>query len=117
MALTDKIEVQQRNTCSEYGAIYCPSPQDNIIGISSQIKRGEPPIYGLRHPLRNGTTGWNIWAGDYSDDPDFFKPIHTKHLNDLYSETLKFLGLPPGWRFLIAEGYEDVWYDSRLLKA
>jgi hypothetical protein len=25
------------------------------------------------------------------------------------------LGLPPGWRFLIAPGYLDVWYDASLL--
>ena len=24
-------------------------------------------------------------------------------------------GLPPGWRFLIAPGHEDVWYDGSLL--
>ncbi|WP_459166268.1 hypothetical protein [Sinorhizobium meliloti] len=23
--------------------------------------------------------------------------------------------MPPGWRFLIANGYEDVWYDETLL--
>ena len=29
--------------------------------------------------------------------------------------TLPYLGLAPGWRFLIAPGYEDVWYDEKLL--
>lgn len=24
------------------------------------------------------------------------------------------LGLPPGWRFLLADGYEDVWEDASL---
>ncbi|WP_459213513.1 immunity protein Imm33 domain-containing protein [Paraburkholderia caribensis] len=28
---------------------------------------------------------------------------------------MPYLGLPPGWRFLIAEGYEDVWEDAKLL--
>jgi hypothetical protein len=27
----------------------------------------------------------------------------------------KYLGLAPGWRFLIAPGYEDVWFDEILL--
>ena len=116
MALTNNQEIQQRNTCSKYRANYCPSPQESIIGISSQMKNGEQPIHGLRHPLIAGTTGWYIWAGDYSDDPNFFKPIHTKHLYDLYPDVLKFLGLPPGWRFLLTEDYEDVWYDGELLK-
>lgn len=30
-------------------------------------------------------------------------------------EIKKYLGLPPGWRFLIAPGYEDIWFDEALL--
>jgi hypothetical protein len=26
-----------------------------------------------------------------------------------------YLALPPGWRFLIAPDYEDVWFDESLL--
>lgn len=114
--MTNKIEITQRAICADYGAVFCPSPLGNILGISSQVKEGEEPIHGLRHPLSEETTGWYIWAGEYSDDPNFFKPIHSKHLVELYPDVLKFLGLPPGWRFLKAEGYEDVWYDGELLK-
>jgi hypothetical protein len=28
---------------------------------------------------------------------------------------VKYFGLEPGWRFLLAPGYEDVWYDATLL--
>ena len=28
---------------------------------------------------------------------------------------LPFMALPPGWRFMVAEDYEDVWSDSTLL--
>ncbi|WP_434048948.1 MULTISPECIES: immunity protein Imm33 domain-containing protein [Sorangium] len=28
---------------------------------------------------------------------------------------MRFLGLPPGWRFLIADEHEDVWKDPSLL--
>jgi hypothetical protein len=31
------------------------------------------------------------------------------------TEILKFLGLPPGWRFLTDGLYVDVWYDAALL--
>ncbi|WP_422652960.1 immunity protein Imm33 domain-containing protein [Archangium sp.] len=37
------------------------------------------------------------------------------HLADWCPLALKFLGLPPGWRFLVAEGHEDVWEDPTLL--
>ncbi len=29
----------------------------------------------------------------------------------LSPEVLPYLALPPGWRFLIADGYEDGWFD------
>jgi hypothetical protein len=32
------------------------------------------------------------------------------------SKYKKYLGLALGWRFLIAPEYEDVWYDTNLLK-
>jgi hypothetical protein len=28
---------------------------------------------------------------------------------------VRFLGLPPGWRFLVAGDYEDVWEEQSLL--
>jgi hypothetical protein len=39
------------------------------------------------------------------------------HLSSWRPEVLKFLGLPPGWRFLTdVKGYEDVWHDPSLLE-
>lgn len=64
-----------------------------------------------------GTCGWYIWAGlELSSDPDFFVPMHGEHLFEDRSEAIQYLGLPPGWRFLIAPGYEDIWYDNSLLQ-
>ena len=50
-----------------------------------------------------------------SSDPDFFSPIHTKHLAKYCPEILEYLGLPPGSRFLKAGEYLDIWYDATLL--
>lgn len=66
------------------------------------------PLHGLRVNPVGDTCGWYIWAGDWSDDPDFFKPIHVEHLSALCPRVLPFLQLPPGWRFLLADGHEDV---------
>ncbi|HEY4324361.1 MAG TPA: hypothetical protein VGN20_10250 [Mucilaginibacter sp.] len=41
--------------------------------------------------------------------------MHISHLLDIYPTAIDYLGLAPGWRFLIDEEYEDVWYDSNLL--
>jgi hypothetical protein len=68
-------------------------------------------------PPAGDTTGWYIWAGDHlSDDPTFFVPLHVEHLDEWAPQVLKFLGLAPGWRFLVAGEYEDVWYDPNLLR-
>src|SRR4051794_29581360 len=74
------------------------------------------PVNGLRHPPEAETTGWYLWAGEeLSEAPDFFLPLHARHLSQWRPQVLPYLLLPPGWRFLIAPGYEDVWYDETLL--
>src|SRR5258708_6930715 len=74
------------------------------------------PLNGLRHPPQGDTTGWYIWSGEqFSTDSEFFVPLHVLHLNDRCPEIVKYLGLGPGWRFLVAPGQEDVWFDSSLL--
>ena len=77
------------------------------------------PIYGLRHPPEGDTTGWYIWAGDPDipdHDDDFFAPLHVEHLTDVCPTVLKYLGLPPGWRFYVdGDGNDDVWEDPSLL--
>jgi hypothetical protein len=38
-------------------------------------------------------------------------------LGDYCPSILPYLALPPGWRVLLAPGYEDVWFDGELLKS
>jgi len=106
---------EQKLICERFGAEFHSAPNYLKVGISSNVKDGMYPINGLRHPIQGDTTGWYIWAGDYSSDPNFFVPLHVEHLNEWCPEVLKYLGLAPGWRFLIAPNYEDVWEDSSLL--
>ena len=110
------IATLQRETCERFGVSYRGAPAGLKLGASLNLRDDVWPLNGLRHPPEDGTTGWFLWAGDlFPPDPDFFKPLHVKHLDEWRPETRKYLGLPPGWRFLIAPGYEDVWYDAALL--
>ena len=85
-------------------------------GVSLNIREVVTPVNGLRHPPESDTSGWHIWGGEeLPDDPDFFSPLHVAHLSDWCPEVQKYLGLPPGWRFLIVGEYEDVWFDESLL--
>lgn len=73
------------------------------------------PVHGLRHPPEGDTCGWYVWAGDLTDDPAFFVPMHVEHLVEAVPEIAPYLPRPPGWRLLLADGYEDVWEDPALL--
>jgi hypothetical protein len=106
----------QRETCRRFGAEFVPAPNNQKVGIAEGVRSGLYPINGLRHPPSGDTSGWYVWAGEsMSDDPDFFVPLHVEHLDEWCPQVKKYLGLPPGWRFLIADGYEDVWFDESLL--
>ena len=106
----------QLEICSKYQAAHYPSPQDSKLGISRNVKNGSYPIHGLRHAPEAETCGWYIYTGEFSDDPNFFEPLHVMHLDERCAEILPYLGLPPGWRFLLAQNYIDVWFDESLLR-
>ena len=76
------------------------------------------PNNGLRHPVVGDTCGWYIWTGGAIDQEDssFFRPLHLRHLANDHPEVMPYLALPPGWRFQIAPGYEDVWFDETILE-
>lgn len=112
-----EIVSQQMKICEKYNTEWVGAPLDQKIGVSKNLTSGIMPINGLRHPPENGTAGWYIWAGgEITTDTNFWKPLHIQHLIELYPSILKYLGLPPGYRFQIDDkGYEDVWEDKSLL--
>lgn len=118
MKNNQKNERAQREKCKEFGAEFIPAPENLKVGIALNVKDGMLPLNGLRHQPENGTTGWYIWAGEeFSMEPEFFKPLHLTHLHEWCPEIVSFLGLAPGWRFLLAGDYQDVWYDESMLEA
>jgi len=107
----------QKKICLKYGTDYVSSPPNLKVGISSNAKNHVYPINGLRHQPIGDTTGWYIWAGTGGPgkEIDFFLPLHVTHLQEYCPDVIDYLGLPPGWRFLIAPGYVDVWYDENIV--
>lgn len=111
----------QREVCDRYRVPYVPTRPDLKIGINL---KGDPyPVNGSRQPLDeryDNLAGWWIWNGERVDSQESFgalewESLHAAHLADNCPDVLPYLGLPPGWRFLIAPGYEDVWEDAHLL--
>ena len=95
----------QLATCRRFGAEGHPTAPEAVLGVARAVETGLHPLNGLRHPAEGGTSGWYLWAGEeFSEAPDFFEPLHADHLHQRCLEVLPYLGLPPGWRFLLADG-------------
>lgn len=112
----DLVSREPARIAAIYGSqLVMPAPTDKV-GAADNVRKGIWPVNGLRHQPEGGTCGWYLWAGEeLSPDPDFFVPVHVAHLSEWCPAVLPYLGLAPGWRFLIAPGYEDVWFDPSLL--
>ncbi|WP_230321301.1 immunity protein Imm33 domain-containing protein [Planococcus salinarum] len=110
------IPIEQKRVCEKYCATFLPTDDREKIGVAYNAKQGILPINGLRMYPEEGTSGWFIWTGEeLSDDPEFFVPYHTVHIEEWLKDITKYLGLAPGWRFLVAGDYVDVWFDETLL--
>lgn len=114
--MSEDTTAMQAALCRRFGVDPVPLEPNAKVGVSRSVREGLTPLNGLRHPPSEGTSGWFFWAGeDFSDDADFFLPLHAEHLIEWRPEVLPYLALPPGSRFLIAQDYEDVWADDSLL--
>lgn len=101
---------------ARFGAACSPILPGEVLGVARGVDTGLLPVNGLRHPPAAHTCGWYIWAGEeLSAAPDFFQPRHLEHLGPVATWLRPYLDLAPGWRFLIAPDYEDVWFDEALL--
>jgi hypothetical protein len=111
----NRIEQEQKIACRRYSAAFVSSPSESKLGFALSTK-GRLPINGLRHYPQGDTNGWYLWCGEhYSESAEFFQPLHTCHVYEQYANLTRLLGLAPGYRFLLAGDYLDVWYDPSLL--
>ena len=112
----NEIIEKQKIICSKYGFSFELSTFDSKVAIALNVKDSKLPIHALRHPTTKNLSGWYIWSGEYSEEDNFFKPLHISHLKEWCPDILPYLGLPAGSRFLIAENgnYVDVWEDITL---
>jgi hypothetical protein len=107
---------EQRRICRKFAASCLLSGDHLKIGISRAFDPAQFPLNGLRHPPQGDTSGWYVWSGEeLSADPGFFVPLHAHYMIDRCPEIVRYFGLGPGWRFLLAPGQEDVWFDPSLL--
>jgi hypothetical protein len=114
--VSSDMRMQQDELCRRFGVDPTFPEPTSKVGIASNVRDGVVPLNGLRHPQVGDTNGWYVWAGtELSSAGDFFDPVHVEHIAQRCPEVLPYLALPLGWRFLIAPGHEDVWFDQSLI--
>lgn len=102
--------------CKKYGSNYVEFNEVLNIGVNIESLT-KKPIYGVRINPTSDTAGWYVWGGDYSEDDNFFQPIHGSHLLEALPWLSNYLALAPGYKFIVDdEGYEDVWFDPSSFK-
>jgi hypothetical protein len=110
----NEIETEQWKLCQIYKTHFVPSERESKVRIALATLQ-LTPLNGLRHVPEKGTNGWYIWGGkELSSRKDFFDSLHAEHLVQRCPQVLKLLGLPPGYSFLLAGDYTDIWFDSNL---
>jgi hypothetical protein len=111
----EEIVAGQRNVCRNVGVEYLAAPPELKLGIAVSTIDVEP-LNALRHLPVGDTSGWYVWGGEeLSEDPQFFQPLHIAHVLDLCPQLLPYLGLPAGWRVLLAPHQKEVWFDSSIV--
>lgn len=109
-------ETTQLEVCRRFGVQPMAPEPDELVGIARNIHSGLRPLQGMRYLPEEACCGWLLWAGDEpGEEEGFFQPMHVSHLAEWAPDLVPYLALLPGWRFLIAPGYVDVWFDDALL--
>ena len=114
----DQHEQAQRKVCGRYSADFTPIHWASRVAVAADFFSDALPKNGLRIAANDNMTGWYLYAGEtMSEDAGYFKPYCSGHLPHLLPSVVAYLGLPIGWRFLLAPNYEDVWHDESLVMA
>lgn len=112
--MEQKATPKQLEICHRFCAEVVPPNAEEKLGIALS-SLNKVPLHAVRGLAINGTCVWYIWGGEYSPDPDFYQPLHVAHIAEYCPQIHPYLALAPGWSFILAPGYEDVWFDPENL--
>lgn len=104
----------QLGICAEHDLTPVAVRADERLGIARNVRSGQLPINGVRYRPEDGMCGWYIWAGEKTDDDDFFDALHVAHLEDWCPIAMPFLQLPPGWCFSTDGAEASLWFEPEV---
>lgn len=105
----------QVEVCKRFGVTPDPPAAGSKLGLALETRSLGGPLKGARDRPEKGTNGWYIfWGEEQSTADDFYQSLHIEHVKEYCALAVPYLALPSGWGFVIAPGYEDVWYGQSL---
>jgi len=106
----------QETVCERFQVEWVEWPRGLKVGVARNVRSGLAP-FERTSPSPAGRSHRLVLVGGRSavPGPGLLLPLHVEHLAEWCPAAIPYLGLPPGWRFLVAPGREDVWFDENLL--
>lgn len=115
-SITDPEIRRQIQTCERLEADFVVASADALIAFCEPFDAECGVVHGLRSVAAGRQTGWHVWTGDAdADDIGFFNVLHVRDFVSLCPAVGPFLGLAPGWRFIVDGGGPRAWFDPSLL--
>jgi hypothetical protein len=111
--MMDEIEKSQLEICQEYGVNRVLLDFKLKLSVSEDFfSSSEVLINGFRRSPEGNTCGWFLWKGEEMSDSEIsFRQINVTYLIGHCHQVIPYLGLPTGWRFLVAGGHGRAWPD------
>lgn len=101
----------QQTVCAKHGAQFVEVRNYSMVRLAAS-SLGQQPFQGCRSAVNGASSGWFLWAGENSMADYSFQPVSCTALFEKCPQVIKYLGLPPGYRFIIDDrGREDVWFE------
>ncbi len=110
----EEIQQTQQECCEHYSSNYTPTELEQLVVISDGIYEGAVPVEGVRYPSPSHMTGWWLTTDNYNGDVDTLQSVHFRHIVEKRPELAIYMGLKPGYRFLLGGKDEHVWFDEKV---
>jgi hypothetical protein len=110
--VSELIRLTQQDTCRRWGAYPATPPDDARVLVATPLRPGRVPIYGFRAEGHGDESGWHLWQDRHGGRiPDTFRSVTINEIAEQVLPIMRYLALPAGWRFSVANDQESVWKD------
>lgn len=101
---------EQHEVCERFGAPFTPPRADQMVAVSVGVYEGDP-VQGVRYHAPDHMTGWYATTARFNGDTRTLTVEHLYHLTAKRPDLARYVALPPGYRFDMTGGSDDVWFD------